>query len=72
MLSLAVTYFQKNARKLGVGRGQFDAGVNGLMVIFVDHFNGHSPYKRAVQTHGIFISGNECLILDQARLELVL
>ena len=22
--------FQKNARKSGVGRGQFDAGVNGL------------------------------------------
>ena len=26
--------FQKNARKSGVGRGQFDAGVNGLMVLF--------------------------------------
>ena len=24
--------FQKNARKSGVGRGQFDAGVNGLKV----------------------------------------
>ena len=24
--------FPKNARKLGVGRGQFDAGVNGLKV----------------------------------------
>ena len=24
--------FQKNAWKLGVGRGQFDAGVNGLII----------------------------------------
>ena len=27
--------FQKNARKSGVGRGQFDAGVNGLIETLV-------------------------------------
>ena len=32
MLSLALNYFKKNARKSGVGHGQFDAGVNGLKV----------------------------------------
>ena len=33
--------FQKNARKLGVGRGQFDAGVNGLNgynLFYVEYF----------------------------------
>ena len=30
--------FPKNARKLGVGRGQFDAGVNGLKFIFSYNF----------------------------------
>ena len=29
--------FQKNARKLGVGRGQFDAGVNGFYYLFLSN-----------------------------------
>ena len=32
--------FPKNARKLGVGRGQFDAGVNGLTHIYLINKNG--------------------------------
>ena len=31
--------FPKNARKLGVGRGQFDAGVNGLNSNYIQLFH---------------------------------
>ena len=31
VLSLVLKYSKKNTWKLGVGHGQFDAGVNGLM-----------------------------------------
>ena len=32
---------QKNIRKLGEGRGQFDAGVNGLILMTSRHLNEH-------------------------------
>ena len=31
--------FLENARKSGVGRGQFDAGVNGLNIFIKEYFN---------------------------------
>ena len=45
--------FQKNARKSGVGHGQFDAGVNGLMWFNTSILNFGSNIDRQVYLFGV-------------------
>ena len=44
MLSLALRYLKKNARKSGVGRGQFEPGVNGLIQFSTAPINSKSLF----------------------------
>ena len=51
--------FPKHARKLGVGRGQFDAGVNGLNPVYVA---ARSLRSLRSNYEGIFIDIKKCTV----------
>ena len=66
--------FPKNARKLGVGRGQFDAGVNGLIskqkeILFIIQIvkTGHKkPAQSSVYQDRVFKSSVSTICFDQS------